>query len=108
VQASLAHVAKVLAQEFDISKCYCAINTYCSALFSVLPPISGKPVGQHPIIVRLLKGIFNKNSPLPRYTATWNVDTVLTYLMKTLHPAGKLSFKLLILKLSALLASISA
>jgi hypothetical protein len=35
VQASLAHVAKFLTQEFDISKCYRAINTYCSALFSV-------------------------------------------------------------------------
>jgi hypothetical protein len=77
-------------------------------LFSLLPTISGKPVGQHPIIVRLLKGIFNKKPPLPRYTATWNVDTVLTYLMKTLHPVGKLSLKLLTLKLNALLATISA
>jgi hypothetical protein len=90
-----------------VLSCY-KYSTYCSALFSVLPPISGKPVGQHPIIVRLLKGIFNKNPPLPRYTATWNVGTVLTYLMKTLHPVGKLSLKLLTLKLNALLASISA
>jgi hypothetical protein len=37
-------------------------------LFTVLPTISGKPVGRHPIIVRLLKGIFNKKPPLPRYT----------------------------------------
>jgi hypothetical protein len=47
-----------------------AINTYCSTLLSVLSPISGKPVGQHPITVRLLNGIFNKKPPLPRCTAT--------------------------------------
>jgi hypothetical protein len=50
VQASLAQVAKFLTQEFDISKCYRAMNTCCSALFSVLPTISGKPVGRHPIM----------------------------------------------------------
>jgi hypothetical protein len=107
VQASLAHVAEFLTQEFDTGKCYRTINMYRSALSSVLPPIDRKPVGQHPIIIRLLKGIFNEKPPLPRYTATWNVDTVLTYL-KTLHPVGELSLKLLTLKLNALLALISA
>jgi hypothetical protein len=69
--------------------------------------MDGKPVGQHPIIVCLLKGIFNNKPSLPRFTATWNVDTNLTYL-KTLHPVWELSLKLLTLKLNALLALISA
>ena len=66
--------------------------------------MDGKPVGQHPIIVCLLKGIFNNKPSLPRFTATWNVDTNLTNL-KTLHPVWELFLKL---KLNALLALISA
>ena len=107
VQSSIVQVAEFLTQEFDTGKCYRTINSYRSALSSVLPPIDGKPVGQHPFIVRLLKGIFNEKPPLPRYTTTWNVDTVLTYL-KTLHPVAGLSLKLLTLKLKALLALVTA
>ena len=107
VQSSLVQVAEFLTQEFDTGKCYRAINSYRSALSSVLPPTDGKPVGQHPLIVRLLKGIFHEKPPLPRYTVTWNVDTVLTYL-QTLHPVAGLSLKLLTLKLNALLALVTA
>ena len=69
---------------FDSDKCYRTVNTYRSALSSVLPPIERQPVGQHPLIVRLVKGLFNEKPAVPRYACTWNVNVVLKYL-KTLH-----------------------
>jgi len=42
--------------------------------------IDGFDVGQHPLISRLLKGVFNARSPLPRYSCTWNVQLVLDYI----------------------------
>ena len=33
-------------------------------------------VGTHPLVVRLLKGIFNKRPPVPRYTGSWEVTPV--------------------------------
>ena len=38
---------------------YRTIAGYRSMLSSVLPPVENKPVGQHPYIIRLLKGVFN-------------------------------------------------
>ena len=33
-------------------------------------------VGTHPIVVRLLKGMFNERPPAPRYTSSWEVTPV--------------------------------
>ena len=56
-----------LAHSFDESLEYGTINTYRSALSGVLPPMEGFPVGQHPLVVRLLKGILNLCPAMPRY-----------------------------------------
>ena len=65
--------------------------------------IEGFSVGQHPIITRLMKGVFNKRPPLPRYTYTWDVSKVTSYIA-SLDDNDKLSLKLLLLKLTMLLA----
>lgn len=46
-----------------------------------LPSVDSSPLGQHPLVKQLLKGCFNSNSPLPRYSSTWNPDDVLHYIM---------------------------
>ena len=51
--------------------------------------------------------MFNERAAVSRYNNTWDVDIVLQYL-KTLHPVGDLSLKLLTLKLNALPALLSA
>ena len=43
-------------------------------------PIDGVSIGQHPLVSRLLKGAFQSRPPLPRYTRTWDVGIVLTYI----------------------------
>ena len=42
--------------------------------------VDGVRIGQHPLVTRMLKGIFNSPPPAPRYTSTWDVDMVLSYL----------------------------
>ena len=65
--------------------------------------VDGHNVGQHPLISRLLKGIFHDRPPLPRYTNTWNVQTALNYL-EGLGENQFLSLKVLTWKLTMLLA----
>ena len=38
------------------------------------------PVGQHPLVCKLLAGIFNERPPQPRYQQTWDVKLALDYL----------------------------
>ena len=60
-------------------------------------------MGQHPLVTRLLKGIFHDRPPLPRYSGTWNVQNVLNYL-EGLGENKSLPLKLLSWKLTMLLA----
>ena len=61
----------------------------------------------HPLVCRLMKGIFNKRLPVKALAATWSVTKVLQ-LLRTWSPADKLDFKCLTLKTVMLLASASA
>ena len=54
---ALADITSFLSDCFNEGLEYRTLNTYCSALSGVLPPIDGFPVGQHPLVVRLLKGV---------------------------------------------------
>ena len=60
-------------------------------------------MGQHPLVTRLLKGAFHERPPQPRYTVTWNVATVTTYL-DTLGDNDKLHLNDLTQKTAMLLA----
>ena len=51
-------------------------------LSSVLPPIDKFSVGQHPYIIRLLKGVFNSRPPITRLLPEWNLQKVLDMLQK--------------------------
>ena len=59
---------------------YRSLNAYRSAISSAHERVDGFTVGQHPLVTRLMNGVFNDRPPLPRYTCTWNVDTVLSFI----------------------------
>ena len=59
---------------------YRSLNSYTSAIASLHTPIDGVSIGQHPLVSRLLKVAFQTRPPLPRYTETWDVAVVLSYL----------------------------
>ena len=65
------------------------------------------PIGQHPLVRQLFKGVYNSRPPQPRYTHTWDVQTVLDYI-KQLGDNGSLSLKLLSQKLVMLMSLASA
>ena len=59
LQADLMTVCDFLTEQFeDLNKSYSTINSYRSAFSSILLPIDGYSVGEHPIIARLLRGCF--------------------------------------------------
>ena len=85
---------------------YSAINTARSALSTMASTDSGQPVGKHPLVIRLLKGVFQSRPTLPRCSVTWDTDTALKHLRK-LSPVRELSLKQLTLKLVVLIALLS-
>lgn len=69
--------------------------------------IEGVPLGQHPLVCRLLKGIYYNRPPQPRYTSTWKVDVV-TQFLSSMGNNEDLSRKCLSQKLALLMALVQA
>lgn len=102
------HVLEFLSDLFNKENLsYSSINSARSALASYLILNDKFTIGDHPLISRLLKGIFNLRPPMPRYQETWDVKVVFRYL-RTLSPASRLTLKQITLKLSMILALTSA
>ena len=101
--ATLNDILSFLTAQFKAGHSYHSINVYRSALSSLHPRIDGYTIGSHPLVVRLLKGIFNKRPPHPKYATTWPVGIVLSFL-KELGDNMDLSLKNLTYKLVMLLA----
>ena len=63
--------------------------------------IDGTPIGQHPLVKQLFKGVYNSRPPQPRYSSTWDVNLVLDYITSLGEnkdlPLKQLSSKLLML-----------
>ena len=73
----------------------------------MLLPVDGYALGEHPIIVRLLKGMFHVRPPEPRYSFTRDVNILLKYVEAWFSLSG-LDTKQLTLKTAALVALVSA
>ena len=99
----ISDVANFLAELYEQGYKYSSLNAYRSAISSTHEKVDGQPVGQHPTIVRVLKGAFNMRPPLPKYSTTWQVSKVTSYIA-SLGSNEALSLKQLSLKLVALLA----
>ena len=65
--------------------------------------VDGQPVGQHPLVKKMLQGVYNERSLLLKYSTVWDVGVVLRYL-RDLGENGTLSLRLLTLKSVMLLA----
>ena len=74
-------------------------------LSAVLQPINNTPVGQHPYIIRLLKGVFNSRPPKVKILPEWDLQLVLNMLQKQpFEPLSKASLKHITFKLIFLMA----
>ena len=65
------------------------------------------PMGQHPLMSWMFKGMYNSRPPQPPYTSTWDVD-ILTQYLASLGDNTTLSFKQLSHKLAILMALVGA
>ena len=86
-----------------MGKQYRKINTLCSAISMTHNEVDGVRVGQHLMVSRFLKGVFNNRPPAPRYSSTWDVNIVQNYIM-SLPDNNELSFQCLSHKLAMLMA----
>ena len=82
---------------------YRSLNSYRSAISSVHERVDDYTLGQHPLVTRLMKGVFNDRPPLPKYTCTWNVQRVLSHI-SSWGSNDSLSIKQLSWKTAMLLA----
>ena len=69
-----------LAEYFHEGVSYSMVNTARSALSSVFPANDGTPFGKHPLIGRLLRGMFKQRPSLPRCMMTYDLAKVLQYI----------------------------
>lgn len=99
---NISQVVNFLAHLFQSGLSFSTINSARSALSAFLPRLEGFQVGSHPLVVRLMKGVFEKRPALPKYAVTWDVGKVLRYLA-SLPASSDLSFKLLTYRLVMLL-----
>ena len=98
---SIGPIIEFLTMKFKEGMQYSTRNSYRSALSATLPPIEGHPVGQHPLVCRLLQGMFNQRPPAPRYQSVWNVGVVTGHIQSQLQltdlPLKELSKRLVVL-----------
>ena len=80
IHGPVGDIANFLAELFQEGYSYSSLNSYRSAISSGHTRIEGLPVGQHPVVKRILKGACNINPPKPRYKSTWRVSQVVTWL----------------------------
>lgn len=103
--ASLIQVADFLSGLFNSGLQHRTIAGYRSMLSSVLSPINNVPVGQHPHIIRLLKGVFNSRPPKVKLLPEWDLQLVLNMLQnKPFEPLSQASLKLITYKTVFLMA----
>ena len=105
LQADLGTVCDFLTEQFeDSKKSYSTINSYKSALSSMLLPEDGYSVAEHPIIARLLRRC---SISVPLSQGIVFPGMVMTF-SESWFPLSVLELKQLTLKTAALLALVSA
>jgi hypothetical protein len=102
----VASVLDFLTELYHKGLKHSSINTARSALSTFILSADGKPIGQHPLVSRLLKGIYQVRPNTPKYRCIWDVNIVLRYLAQ-LHPLKKLSLRELTYKVVMLMLLVS-
>ena len=95
-------IVNFLSETFHRGVGYECVNTARAALSSLGIVMDGCRTGNHPLVNRLLRGVFNLRPTKPRYTETWDVKPVLQRL-RSMSPLHTLSLKELTLKLVMLM-----
>ena len=87
ITPSLDQVIEYLTFLFNEGLQYSTINSHRSTLSGTIMPIEGFKVGEHPLVLHLLKGIFNVRPLKKNLILSWEVDIVLEHLKTWSHPS---------------------
>ncbi len=104
---TLTNILEFLTEMYNENKEHSTINSYRSAISTFHAKIDGVPAGQHPMVTRLMQGIFNTRPSKPRYTSVWDVEIVLNHI-RSMPPSSELRLTELAGKLAMLLALTNA
>ena len=74
IQPSVVYVLDFLTLLYQQGLTYSAINTAQSTLSSYITLENGTCVGKHPLVPRLMWGIFQEKPSRPKYTEIWDVS----------------------------------
>ena len=96
-----------LAELYEEGLQHRTINVIRSAVSMTHDSVEGLPIGQHPMVSRLLKGVYNLRPPKPRYVSTWDVDSVLRHIT-AMGENDSLKLRDLSRKLALLMAMVEA
>lgn len=99
-------VSNFLAELYNSGASHNTINLARSAVSAYLNSSGSTPLGSHPVVCRLMKGVFENRPSLPKYNETWDVDTVVECLAGW-PDTGELTLKQLTLRTVMLLALLS-
>ena len=75
--APLADILEFLTDNFELGLQYRTPNILRSVTSMTHSRVDDYTVETHPLVVRLLKGMFNEWPPFPRYTGSWEVTPFL-------------------------------
>ncbi|XP_063859168.1 uncharacterized protein LOC135100135 [Scylla paramamosain] len=100
---TVGHIVNFLTETFDRGVGYECVNTARGALSSLGIVVDGCRAGNHPLVIRFMRGVFNLRTPQPRYTDTWDVQPVFEKL-RSMFPLHALTLKELTLKLVMMMA----
>ncbi|XP_028394449.1 uncharacterized protein LOC114518643 [Dendronephthya gigantea] len=106
-QADINDGLKFLTFLYNQGVGYSAINTARSALSAVITLGSHRTFGEHPLVTRFLKGVFELKPSLPRYSVVWDVGVVLKFL-QSMPSLENMTLAMLMKKLTTLLALLTA
>jgi hypothetical protein len=84
---------------------YMTINTARSSISTVFGDIDGRPIGEHPLIVKFCKGVGKLRPPKPKYQVTWDPSIILNLIKE--WDSDTVNLKKLSYKTIALLALVS-
>ena len=105
-RASVLDGLNFLQYLFNLNVSYSSINTARSALSFILPRNDCGSFGQHFLVKKFVRGVYNLRTPAPKYSYIWDVSVVLKF-FRHLPENNLLSLKLLSLKLVMLVALVS-
>ena len=91
---------------FKLNLSYSSVNTARSAISSFIM-YGDKGIGEHPLIIKFMKGVYQQRPTQSRYTCVWSVHNVFDFLRQS-SSNENLTLKLLSMKTVMLLALISA